>query len=71
MAWRRRSAAVQADVTVAGITTDRLYPIESQHDIARLLADATEVRVINSQAGHDGFLIEVDAVGTILKEVLS
>jgi homoserine acetyltransferase len=35
------------------------------------LADATEVRVINSQAGHDGFLIEVDAVGTILKEVLS
>jgi homoserine O-acetyltransferase len=62
---------VTSDVTVAGITTDRLYPIESQHQMARLLAHGTEVRVIDSRVGHDGFLIEVDAVGTILKEVLS
>jgi homoserine O-acetyltransferase/O-succinyltransferase len=61
---------VTAEVTVAGIATDRLYPIESQHEIARLLDHGTEVRVINSRVGHDGFLIEVDAVGTILKEVL-
>jgi homoserine O-acetyltransferase/O-succinyltransferase len=62
---------VTAEVTVAGIATDRLYPIESQHEIVRLLARGTGVRVIDSRAGHDGFLIEVDAVGTILKEILS
>jgi homoserine O-acetyltransferase len=62
---------VIAEMTVAGIATDRLYPIESQHEMAGLLAQGTEVRVIDSLAGHDGFLLEIDAVGTIIKEILS
>jgi homoserine O-acetyltransferase len=62
---------VGAEVTVAGIATDRLYPITSQYELARLLPSPTEVCVIDSLSGHDGFLIEVDAVGRIVKEVLA
>ena len=61
---------IRAEVTVAGIATDRLYPIASQYELARLLPSPTDVCVIDSLSGHDGFLIEVDTVGRILKEVL-
>ena len=62
--------SVQADVTVAGITTDRLYPLAQQEEIARLLPGRPPVAVVESFSGHDGFLLEVEQVGPILRSAL-
>jgi homoserine O-acetyltransferase len=62
--------AVQADVTVAGITTDRLYPLAQQEEIARLLPRRPSVAVVESFSGHDGFLLEVEQIGPIVRSAL-
>jgi homoserine O-acetyltransferase len=63
-------STVRARVTVAGIASDRLYPLYQQLEIARLLPGDNEVRVIQSEFGHDGFLLEVDAVGEVIRSAL-
>jgi homoserine O-acetyltransferase len=63
-------STVRARVTVAGIASDRLYPLKQQFEIARLLPGSEDVHVIESEFGHDGFLLEVDAVGAIVRDVL-
>ena len=62
---------VRVPLTVAGVSSDRLYPRELQEELARLVARAGPVRVITSPAGHDGFLIELDQVGAIITEALA
>ena len=62
--------SVQADVTVAGITTDRLYPLALQEQLARLLPGRPPVAVVESVSGHDGFLLEVEQVGQIFRSAL-
>lgn len=64
-------ARVTADVTVAGISSDRLYPLWSQVELADLLPERPEVRTVESVVGHDGFLVESDAVGAIVADALS
>ncbi len=59
-------ARVRAETTVAGIDTDRLYPLELQHELARLLPGHGSVTVIESLSGHDGFLVEKEQVGAVL-----
>jgi len=61
---------VQARVAVAGVDSDRLYPLHLQRELAALLPDRPEVRVIHSIHGHDSFLVEVEAVGAFLREAL-
>jgi homoserine O-acetyltransferase/O-succinyltransferase len=56
---------------VVGIDTDRLYPLEQQHELARLLPGAGgAATVISSPHGHDSFLIEIGAVGAAIEELL-
>jgi homoserine O-acetyltransferase len=64
-------ASIDADVTVAGITSDRLYPLRLQYEIAELLPRSTGVDVIDSKVGHDGFLVEQEAVGKIIRRALT
>jgi homoserine O-acetyltransferase len=59
-----------ADVTLAGVSSDRLYPLRLQHELATLLPNASDVVVIESPAGHDGFLIEHEALGTVVRSAL-
>ena len=61
---------VRARVTVAGIASDRLYPIHQQEEIARLLPGDGTVHVIQSEFGHDGFLLETEAVGHVVRTAL-
>jgi homoserine O-acetyltransferase len=63
-------AGVSADVTVAGINTDRLYPLELQRELVRWLPTARPLVVIESASGHDGFLLETEQVGAMLSSAL-
>ncbi|MBJ7513931.1 MAG: hypothetical protein JHC94_06360 [Acidimicrobiia bacterium] len=64
-------ARVTAEVTIAGITSDWLYPLRLQHEIAAHLATCPEVIEIESIAGHDGFLVEHDAVSSLISKALA
>jgi homoserine O-acetyltransferase/O-succinyltransferase len=66
----RALAGVTADITVAGIGSDRLYPIGLQHELARLLPGHRPATVIESASGHDGFLLESDQVGAVVSSAL-
>lgn len=55
---------------VAGIDSDRLYPPSQQAEFASLLPGADRLRIIESPYGHDGFLIETDHVGSLVRELL-
>ena len=61
---------MRADVTVAGISTDRLYPLVQQEEIARLLPGRPPVSVVESVSGHDGFLLEIEQIGRIVRSAL-
>lgn len=63
-------ARVTARTTVVGISSDRLYPVSQQEELAAGIPDA-ELRVIESPYGHDGFLIESEAVGTLVEDLLA
>lgn len=58
-------------VVVGGITSDRLYPLRLQDELAELLPGCVDVRVVESVCGHDGFLVETEAVGELIRETLA
>ena len=57
-------------VIVGGITSDRLYPLRLQEELADLLPGCTELHVVDSIYGHDGFLLESEAVGKLIRKTL-
>ncbi|MDT5103034.1 MAG: homoserine O-acetyltransferase/O-succinyltransferase [Mycobacterium sp.] len=57
-------------VVVGGITSDRLYPLRLQKELAELLPGCTGLNVVDSIYGHDGFLVETDAVGELIRLTL-
>jgi homoserine O-acetyltransferase/O-succinyltransferase len=63
-------ARSSATVHVAGIASDRLYPLSLQEELAGLLPHSRPLTVIESESGHDGFLLEVDQVGKFLASAL-
>jgi homoserine O-acetyltransferase/O-succinyltransferase len=64
-------ARVTARTLVAGVSSDRLYPLDQQVELAGGIAHAEELRVIDSPYGHDGFLIEADTVSSLLDALLN
>jgi homoserine O-acetyltransferase len=61
---------VTAPVIVGGITSDRLYPLRLQQELAELLPTCTGLNVLDSAYGHDGFLVETEAVGELIRQTL-
>ncbi len=61
---------IKADFYVAGVDTDRLYPIRQQHELAHLIPTAHSLEVIKSEYGHDGFLLEVEQVSNVVEKAL-
>ena len=59
---------VTARAVVAGIDSDRLYPVDQQRRVADALG--LPLHVLPSAHGHDGFLIELDAVGALVRDLL-
>lgn len=65
---------VTAQTLVVGIDSDRLFPVEGQEQIAYHVPRTLDGRVpvvIRSDFGHDGFLIEDDAVSAQLRRLLT
>ena len=65
--------SIRAKSLVAGIDSDRLFPIQDQALIAEHIGGELiggQLRVIESPYGHDGFLIEHEKVGPLLRELL-
>ena len=55
---------------VGGITSDRLYPLRLQAELADLLPGCDGLEVVDSIYGHDGFLVETDSVGELVRQTL-
>jgi homoserine O-acetyltransferase len=61
---------VKVPVIVGGITSDRLYPMRLQQELADLLPSCTGLNVVDSSFGHDGFLVETEAVYELIRQTL-
>ena len=62
--------ACPVPVVVGGITSDRLYPLRLQEELAELLPGCDGLNVVESIYGHDGFLVETEAVGELIRQTL-
>lgn len=61
---------VTAKTLVVGISSDMLFPVQEQELLARHISNAV-LEVIDSPYGHDGFLVETAAIGTLVKKHLT
>ncbi|ROP46867.1 MULTISPECIES: homoserine O-acetyltransferase MetX [unclassified Streptomyces] len=68
---RAALARVTARTLVAGVDSDRLYPLAQQRELAALIPGADRPRVVESPYGHDGFLIETEQVAPMVRELLA
>ena len=67
-------AQLSASVLSMSISSDTLYHPRLQSDLADLARNAgveTEYQIVDSPHGHDGFLLETDAVGAALGKFLA
>jgi homoserine O-acetyltransferase/O-succinyltransferase len=70
---KKAIAKIKAQVLLVGIDSDRLFPVATQRTIfeakpKNLLGN--KLFIIQSDYGHDGFLIEADKVGPLLQKLL-
>ena len=63
-------STVEAEVTITGMSSDRLYPLRLQIELADLIPTASGVDVVETIHGHDGFLVEAEAVGAIIRRAV-
>lgn len=61
---------VTAALHVAGVTSDRVYPLHLSQALAQA-CPGSELSVITSDHGHDGFLVETSHVGAVISRALS
>ena len=61
----------RAPLTVVGLDSDRLFPLRLQEELVAATPTAHPLRVVRSPYGHDGFLVEKDQVGEIVRDALS
>ncbi|MFZ4108475.1 MAG: homoserine O-acetyltransferase MetX [Candidatus Planktophila sp.] len=64
-------ASITIPVVAVAIDTDRLFPVRLQAEIAEFAPRALPLITISSPFGHDGFLVEVESVGNVIKEALA
>jgi homoserine O-acetyltransferase len=62
---------VEVPLLVAGVDTDRLYPLWQQEQIAAAPGTVKGLRLITSPYGHDGFLIERDQIFALAAEAVA
>ena len=55
---------------VIGIDSDALYPIVEQERLARYIKNS-ELHILRSDEGHDGFLLEQNQIASLIKQFLN
>jgi len=63
--------SITVPVVVVTIDTDRLFPPRLQVEVSELVPQAAPLITISSDFGHDGFLVESEAVGAAIAQALS
>ena len=61
---------IRADTIIIGISSDRLYPLVLQEELAEKIPGAHSLVVVSSIVGHDGFLLEIDQIEKIVGPAL-
>ncbi|HKS44805.1 MAG TPA: homoserine O-acetyltransferase [Amycolatopsis sp.] len=61
---------VRARTLVAGVDSDRLYPLYQSRELADGIPGAGAAAVISSPYGHDSFLIETPQIAALVKALL-
>ena len=64
-------SGITIPIVAVSIDSDRLFPVRLQAEIADLAPLALPLVTISSPFGHDGFLVEVESVGNVIKEALA
>ena len=64
-------SALECPTCIVGISSDRLYPVELQYELARLIPSVSRIGIVESRVGHDGFLVETAAIGAWIAEALA
>jgi len=62
--------SIMIPVVAVSIDTDRLFPVRLQAEIADFTPLAAPLVTISSPFGHDGFLVEVESVGNVIRQAL-
>ena len=62
---------ITARTLVAGVDSDRLYPLAQQIRMAEAIPAADKAKVITSPYGHDAFLLETAQLAPFIAELLS
>ncbi len=62
--------SISVPVVAVSIDTDRLFPVRLQAEIADFAPHAAPLVTISSPFGHDGFLVEVESVGNVIRTAL-
>jgi homoserine O-acetyltransferase len=63
--------SITVPVVVVSIDTDRLFPPRLQVEVSELVPTAEPLITISSDFGHDGFLVESEAVGDAVRHALA
>lgn len=69
---KKALSKIKAQILLVGIDSDRLYPIANQkviEDSVKKKLVGGKLHIIKSEYGHDGFLIEADKVGALLRRL--
>jgi len=64
-------AGIEIPVVAVSIDTDRLFPVRLQSEIVEFAPRAEPLVTISSPFGHDGFLVEVESVGSVIRSALA
>jgi len=60
---------ISAELTVSVVDSDRLF-LPAQGELIATAPTARPLVVMHSDHGHDGFLIEADAIAAVVREAL-
>lgn len=63
-------SAVSIPALVVAVDSDRLYPVKNSEFLDRCLSGSEGVKLVHSDVGHDGFLVESGQLGAHLSAFL-
>jgi homoserine O-acetyltransferase len=68
---RAALAGVTLPALVVAVDSDRLYPVSNSVLLDENLVGSTGVKLVHSDVGHDGFLVESDQLNAFMVEFLA